>query len=348
MNKYVRSDLKNFQPYVVEEVDCSIKLDANENPFAMHDCIKKEVEHFIKNNDITRLYPDTNSTVLRNEIASFYNVKKENVVVGVGSDQLIDCLLKGVVSLNDKVVFPNPSFSVYGLMIDLNHGTKVPVELDENFNYNVDDFIEASKDAVLTIICSPNNPTGNVMSNADIKHLANSVSGIVLIDEAYGEFHHESAIELIDDCENLVVFRTFSKAYGLAGLRIGYGIGSERALMPIEITRPPYNINSYSQTIATICLKNSHCMKEDVKALNEIKQEFYNKMASLSFKLYPSYANYILMEDNHNIALKLRKKGVLVRTLRIRGKAMIRLSIGTKEEMDVCYKLLKEINDENS
>lgn len=342
---YVREDLKDFVPYKVENITKGIKLDANESPYSMDTIIKEEISKWLENYKNFNVYPDSSSTSLGETIAKYYGVGTEQVSCGVGSDQLIDCMIRGVIMPGDVVVYPTPSFSMYQSMITLNHGKGIPVELEEDFSYNTDEMIKACNEnnAKLLILCTPNNPTGNSLSLQEIRNIAKQVNCLIMVDEAYGEFSKESAIDLIDEFESLVVLRTFSKAYGLAGLRVGYGIGSIQSIYPIEISKPPYNLNTVTQVVAQTVLENSEIYKKQIEEILYERDNLREALLKLGYNVYPSDTNFLLVECDHfDLAKYLETKEIYIRALNIRGKKMYRISVGTKEQNQVLLQWMRE------
>ena len=167
----------------------------------------------------------------------------EQVVVGVGSDQLIDCILRATLEVGDKVLCPDPSFSMYGLTVKNNDGVCILLPLEEDFSYPVEKWLETveKEQPKVLFICNPNNPTGGCMAVADVKKILEVAKGLVIVDEAYMEFSDKSMVSAVKDYDNLLVLRTFSKAYGLAGARVGYGIGNKAIIDAICRIKPPYN-----------------------------------------------------------------------------------------------------------
>ena len=342
---YIRKDLIGFTPYTAEHITKAIKLDANENPYAMDSAIKEKVINWLSEEEGFSVYPDSNCENLRGSIANYYNVDSNQVVCGVGSDQLIDCMARGILMPGDAVVYPDPSFSMYQSVITLNHGKGIAVFLNEDFSYDIEAMIRACKDndAKLLILCTPNNPTGNSLSLDDIRQIAGSVSCPVMVDEAYGEFNEESAIDLINEFDNIVVLRTFSKAYGLAGLRIGYGLGSEKALYPIEISKPPYNVNTFTQVVAQMVIENARPYKDHVKEMKAEREILKSSLEDMGLKVYPSDANFLLIEcDKIELDEHLKSKNIYIRAMKIRGKKMYRISVGTKEQNKLVLASIKE------
>ncbi|HHX61940.1 MAG TPA: histidinol-phosphate transaminase [Epulopiscium sp.] len=342
---YIREDLMGFTPYKADHVTGVIKLDANENPYKMDEGVRENIINWLSEKENFSVYPDSNCDSLRNSIAKYYGVGEKQVVCGVGSDQLIDCMMRGILMPWDAVVYPDPSFSMYQSVITLNHGKGIPVSLKDDFSYDIEEMIKAchDNDARLLILCTPNNPTGNSLSLNQIRQIAKQVTCPIMVDEAYGEFNDESAISLINEFENIVVLRTFSKAYGLAGLRIGYGIGSEKALYPIEIAKPPYNVNTFTQMVAQTVIENPNPYKIHIEDMKRAREEIKQALEAMGLKVYPSDANFLLVEcDKIELDEYLKTKNIHIRGMNIRGKKMYRISVGTKEQNEFVLENIKE------
>ncbi len=342
---YIREDLIGFTPYQADHLTGVIKLDANENPYAMDHLVREKIMNWLSENESFSVYPDSNCLDLRKSIAHYYQVEDNQVVCGVGSDQLIDCMVRGILMPGDAVIYPDPSFSMYQSVISLNHGKGIPVPLNRDFSYNIEAMIQAchDHDAKILILCTPNNPTGNSLSIDEIRQIAQAVTCPIMVDEAYGEFTNESAISLINEFENIVVLRTFSKAYGLAGLRIGYGIGSQKVLYPIEISKPPYNINTFTQMVAQTVIENSAPYKTHIEDMKTQREKIKEALEEMAIKVYPSDANFLLIEcDKIELDEYLKTKNIYIRAMQIRGKKMYRISVGTKEQNQLVLEGIKE------
>jgi histidinol-phosphate aminotransferase len=351
INKYIRKDLANFKPYHAPAKEYNIKIDANENPYSHKEEVVNELKKWLENKENITRYPDTDSNVLREKIASVYGVSKDNVTCGVGSDQLIELIIKVFIEPDDVVLVPNPSFSMYGLSTILNHGKIVEYELEEDFAYSINKLIDLYKEINPKIIflCTPNNPTGTILEKQYIKELLEVVKCPVVIDEAYAEFISDSMIEEIYNYSNIIVLRTFSKAFGLAGLRVGYGVGSKDIIEAINICKPPYNLSSLSQKFAELILDNRDYYLDQVNKLNENRDDFKEKLKNINIidNVFPSCANFILVKSSRakDIVSNLEQNKILVRGYGIEGRLAncIRITIGTKEENDNVIAVLNSI-----
>lgn len=350
IDRYIRRDLIDFNSYLVDLLEYKVKLDANESPYGFNEEIKNQLCDLIKKEEFNR-YPDTECNDLREEIANFWNVKKENVICGVGSDQLIDCILKLFIEVNNKVMIPKPSFSMYKITTVMNHGIPCEYDLNNDFSYNTQKIIEHYKklNPKVLILCTPNNPTGNKIDKVELKEILKNVSCPVIIDEAYGEFNNETMIDLIDEFENLIVLRTFSKLYGLAGLRVGYAISNTNLINLIKITTPPYNLNTFSEKVATIILKNKNLYQDIAKKIMKEKSWLENELKKINnLEVFDSCANFILVKSQlKDLAEKLKEKGILVRGFPRddRLKDYVRISIGFRKENEILLVAVKELHN---
>ncbi|MEM2933525.1 MAG: histidinol-phosphate transaminase, partial [Methanocellales archaeon] len=235
-----------------------IKLASNENPLGPS---PKAVEAIKKYASKAHLYPEPDARSLREALASKYGVKLENVVVGNGGDGILDTLAKVFIDRELETIIPIPTFSYYEVFTILNNGKPVFIKRDSNFNIAVDKLLsKVSNRTSMIFLCSPNNPTGTVVSKREVERILKNTSAIVVVDEAYADFGDTSVIDIVRKYNNLVVLRTFSKMYGLAGLRIGY------ALMAEEISKA-YLKASISFSVSNIAIKAAIAALEDEEHL---------------------------------------------------------------------------------
>ncbi|WP_010680944.1 histidinol-phosphate transaminase [Acetivibrio cellulolyticus] len=349
----IRSEFKEFIPYNANQVPYRVKLDANESPFELPIKVRKQLADIIMEGPSLYLYPDTDSIELRKTLSAYWGVDMEGIVVGTGSDQLIQVLVNTFVGKGEKVICPTPSFSMYKLDTIIGGGTAVEVPLKEenNFAYEIDEFIDKAKSeaAKLVVLCTPNNPTGNLLALKDIEKICSMCpKTVIVIDEAYAEFAGESAVTLLPKFENLIVLRTFSKAYGLAGIRCGYSLSGKEMANEINKVRPPYNISSLSQLVAKLVFEDREEIEAQIKYLIEQREYLCAELEKINnVSVLPSGANYILVKlpDAKTVAKELEKRGVLVRSFGdapVLGK-YIRISVGNKEQNDVLLEELKSI-----
>ena len=341
----IRQDLKGFKPYEVHEEHCKFKLDANESPFGITDAVRKKIITWLENDENLNIYPDTNQVQLRQAVAKFYGLAAEHVVCGVGSDQLIDYLCKVFLNPGDVVLAPSPSFSMYSLSAKLNHGKIVEMPLNSEYTYNVGEIIEAINlhRPKITFLCTPNNPTGCSLSNDEIAQIATNSEGIIVVDEAYAEFSNESMAGQVLKHENVIVLRTFSKAYGLAGARIGYGLACEALIKTLEIVKAPYSLSTLSMLLAVEILNDMPAYKVRISEINAEKLHLMDELKKFGWlKVYPSDANFLFVESERKIADLFKQNGIMVRQFESKnGLERFRFSVGTKEANEALVSAIK-------
>ncbi|MCX6769306.1 MAG: aminotransferase class I/II-fold pyridoxal phosphate-dependent enzyme [Candidatus Micrarchaeota archaeon] len=247
IEKLFRKEVLQLKPYTCARDLCKKAdafLDANENSFGS--CIGS-----VAGVKLNR-YPDSDQLELRQEIAKYAGVKRENVLVGNGSDEVIDLCIRAFVSIGDNVVSLEPGYSMYSVCAEAQGANAKQVLLDKEFQPDIGAVLAASNSRTKIIfLVSPNSPVGVPVEYVKIEELAGKTDAILFVDEAYIEFGGKSAVSLIEKYDNLVISRTFSKAWGLAGLRVGYAVSNERIISVLRSLKAPYNVNSLSAALVT-------------------------------------------------------------------------------------------------
>ncbi|WP_105618081.1 histidinol-phosphate transaminase [Vallitalea okinawensis] len=343
--KIIRDDLVGFKGYHVDDID-AIKLDANESPFPLPDEVHEKFLSWCRDHNAYNRYPDTDCNELKAELAKNYHLNVDQFIIGVGSDQIIDFTLRLCIKPGEKVMFPNPSFSMYKLSTKLNHGQPIEFALDDSFQYNANKIIEFMNkvNPKVLILCSPNNPTGTTFSEEDFITIMESVKCLVIMDEAYGEFMNFSAIRYTNKYKNLLVLRTFSKGFGLAGIRVGYGVAHEELINDIEKAKPPYNLSTLSEQLASILLRKKQFIDNNVAEIISERNQLYEKIKDIrGLKVIESKANFLfVITKDYDLHGYLKEHGLLIKTIdNIKG--YYRITIGTKDENEVLLKKLMEL-----
>lgn len=330
MFKYLREDIKSLQSYKVNEAGYEIKLDANEG-IDWFNCLNR--------------YPDDGCLELRGKLSRQLNKKPEEILFGNGSSELIELVMKAYLEYGEKVVALSPAFSMYRLYTTINKGVYNEYPLENMSDLNIEgfmDFIKAEKPKII-ILCNPNNPTGSVISRENISEILGVSDCMVVLDEAYIEF---SDLEIVDDTrkfKNLIVLRTFSKAYALAGIRLGYMIADQEIIRYINRVRPPYNINSLSQRVALRALENKGIIEKNIEAIKNERERVRKRLQDLGFTTYPSQANFIFFKAYDGLASDLAKKSILIRNYTGDLKGYYRLTIGTADENQKVLQAMEEV-----
>ncbi|MDD5132750.1 MAG: histidinol-phosphate transaminase [bacterium] len=327
----VRPEIRTLEPYFVPEVSYDLKLDAMENPYDLPGDLKKKILQRIKQISFNR-YPDAKAIALRKAVAGYLKVSPEEVLMGNGSDELILAILLTFGGWGKRIVYPVPTFTVYGLLAQITGGIKREVFLEEDFQLNARKILKEYPDVVF--ITNPNNPTSNCFNKDEILEIAEKSRGIVVIDEAYFEFSNRSFINQIAEYENIIILRTLSKAFGLAGLRVGYMVGSREVIKEVSKVKLPYNVNALSQAAAEIIVKNS---KRISKTVDIIKAERAAMMEELKKVVspFPSETNFILFlcTQAQELYKYLLKKKILVKVFSESYlRDYLRVTVGTPPE----------------
>lgn len=331
--------IKAFPPYRPGSVDNNVRLDKNESPYPLPKVIKKEVLEELDRVQFHR-YPNVVGQSLRQKLADFLGVLPENVVVGNGSDEMISLVLK-TLSAARAMITP-PTFSMYGFYANLNQMSVIKVPLDDSFGLNLDEIKEKIDDDSVLFLCSPNNPTGNVFSRDQIVELLDTGVPLIL-DEAYWEFYGRTNLDLIEDYTNLVVLRTFSKAYGIAGVRVGYALSNPEMVDYMLRIKSPYNLNSLSMITAEVMLRHHDVVEGRVGRIVKERERMKDRLGDLG---YSSEANFLLVDLD--IGDYLADRGIAVRTFEPELPDKIRVTVGRREQNDEFLKYIRGyLADEN-
>ena len=343
LDRFIRSNIKNLKPYSSardEYKDMSgdmVFLDANENPFE---------------NGVNR-YPDPQQNKVKNIVSKIKGIAAENILLGNGSDEVLDLIFRAFCEPNqDQIITLPPTYGMYEVLANVNAIGIVKIELDDNFEPKVDAILKVDSDATkLLFLCSPNNPTANSFSARKIEQLISSFNGIVVIDEAYIDFSNgESWIRKLDKFPNLIVTQTLSKAYGMAGIRLGICYASTEIISVLNRIKPPYNVNELSQQRALERLSNPIKVSEEIKNITTQRVWLISELKKIPIVeiVYPSDANFVLVKvDNANERYaQLIAKGIVIRnrTNQPLCENCLRFTVGTQQENIKLITALKTLN----
>lgn len=351
MKDIVNENIKNLKPYKTSEVEYNVKLDANENPYEIPKNLDEEVYEQLKKeifDTIWNYYPDASYDKLREEIAKQNNLEKENIILGNGSDEIILNLMLTYVNKEKSILVHPPTFSMYKILAQVVNGNAVEVHLDEQFQLNTEKMIEELKreDISLTFITYPNNPTGNLFKEEEIEKIIMASKGIVIIDEAYYEFAKKTFMDKVKKYKNVIVLRTFSKAYGIAGLRVGYMAADISIVEEVNKVRLPYNLNKISELIALKVYKNKEKFEKIVEDILLERDRMYKELKKIDIlQVFHSDTNSIFLKTDmaDEIFEQLLENGILIRKFGNELKNYLRISIAKKEENDRIIEIIKSI-----
>lgn len=337
LSAQVREDLKDTIPYDAPCYPDVIKLDANENPYGFPPEVLVQIFREVGSGDLCR-YPDAAAEQLRKSLSDYISVRPENIMVGNGSDELILNLML-TFGAGAKFAVATPTFSMYGVHGRIASSTLLEVPRLDDFRIDVDGLIRAASmpEVKIVVICSPNSPTGNAALPGEIEKILSKANAIVVVDEAYNEFGGESCVPLMDSYANLVILRTFSKAFGMAGLRVGYLLANSGVINELLKVKQPYNLNVFSQAAACLVLQNLLLFKERIKKILQEREKLYEELSEIpGVKAYPTQANFIMFQTAQpadKIYNDLLGQGVLIRNVESRFlPRCLRVSVGTTEE----------------
>jgi histidinol-phosphate aminotransferase len=342
--RFLRERFKEMVPYHSEYITTGIKLDANENPYPIPEEMKEHIKKWADNMQVSR-YPDTDSMKLVRAIAKAYDLTDQQVVCGVGSDEMIDCILRSTIERDEVVLAPTPSFSMYPQFTALSGGRLIQVPLNEDFSYNVEKLLEAIRtyEPKVVFICHPNNPTGNLLTLEEIRAIADCSTGLVVIDEAYGEFSGTTALPLIKEYANIVILKTFSKAYSLAGARVGYALGDKEVVELINTVKVPYNLNVFSQEIATWAIEHRELFEPAIQNIISLREALYERLSALKLTVYPSYTNFLWLQLPEAVYQTLLQNHIYIRKMKYEGAIYYRITVGTKEENEALLEVMESM-----
>lgn len=346
IKKLVQKEVQDISCYEVKTItgqkseDNLVKLNLNEN-FAMpRDFVQKLVLEACKTVDV-RAYPPPRGSQAIAAISDFLGIDSSEVAVANGADEIMDLLMKVFIRKGSKIMVAEPTFPMYTFFAELYGGKKVTAMLKPDFSLDVDSILKkADKQTRLLFVCSPNNPTGNQFKELEIKKLLEEFKGIVVVDEAYVDFASGSAIDWVEDYDNLAVLRSFSKAFGLAGLRLGYLVASKHIVKYVQRVVGPFNVNSVTQQTIPLALQNWDYFKQKLDLVVKEREWLMKKLKQIDgVDPYPSDANFILFKitkdklSSAELTKGIENKNVLVKD---RGhlpllENCIRVTVGTRD-----------------
>ena len=356
MSMRIKRHLKKLIPYTPDSIDYKIRLNANESPFNQTKKLLTKIKSGnlstqLEDNSINR-YPDPSYSILLNKISRKYNVSTSNIVLSNGSDELILYLLMCLTGKTSRILTFDPTFSMYQILSETLNIKCNRIPLDKNFDIPINTTLKKIKeyDPDIIFIASPNNPTANSFSKEKILKIVEKSDGLVVIDEAYGDYSKTSFIQQLSKYNNLAILKTMSKV-GFASLRVGFLIANQKAVKIINKVRLPYNLSTLSNIIAQDFFDDDKKYIKDIqKIVNERERLSILLKSNDKFVVYPSDSNFIFIKfsktkslykylQNHNISIKVFRNPKL--------KDYFRVTIGTKKENDLILSCIKKFFDKN-
>ncbi|MCD6170268.1 MAG: histidinol-phosphate transaminase [Candidatus Latescibacteria bacterium] len=348
----VKPSIRELLPYTLRQYQYELKLNQNENPFDIPLELKDKLLAYARRRSWSR-YPDFVPEEFHQKLAEYTGWAKEGILVGNGSNELIKDICILILEKGSRVVIPVPTFTLYKLISTALGAEVVEVKLKADYTFDMEALNEAVAvhSPALIFFSSPNNPTGCILPMDGLEKILQETNSLVVVDEAYYEFSGTTCLPLLKKHRNLIILRTFSKAFSLAGLRVGYLIADPDLVQEIAKVKLPYNINFFSQIVATYVLENRTLLQKKVEYIVHQKDMVYQALSGIpGVKPYPSYGNFILFEtllDVKSLFFELLKKGVLVRD--VSGYPMLsralRVTISKEEENRRFIRTLREAVD---
>ena len=344
-NNLIRKDIKALAAYHVPDSSGMIKLDAMENPFPLPEKLKASWLQRLGEVELNR-YPDADMHGLREKIAARDGLNADQVLLGNGSDEIIQMLL--IAADAGACASPSPTFVMYDLISRWFRRPVATIPLEKDFSLNADKFLQlcAREKASIAFLACPNNPTGNLWPESTIREIATGFRGLLVIDEAYLPFADRTHTKLI--APNVLILRTYSKV-GWAGLRLGYLLGDAKTISELNKVRLPYNINSLTQASAGFFLDHFAVFEKQAKEICSEREKISKALASMDgIEVFPSQANFLLIrvKGADSIFEQLKEKGILIKNMNPQGgllKECLRITIGSKDENGALLSALKEI-----
>ena len=343
---YVRKNIAAMAGYLPGEQPQDsgfIKLNTNENPYPPSPRVLSALRKAA--NRSLRLYPEPLSDSLRSLAAGRYGLRAENILAGNGSDELLSIVVRCFVGTGDRVVYPVPTYTLYDTLVAIQEGEKIGVDYPADFSLP-----EAlrSQEAALTFLCNPNSPSGTLVPLKEIESLARSVSGLLVVDEAYIDFaagEEVSSMPLIQSLPNIVVLRSFSKSFSLAGMRVGLAFAAEEIIADMTKVKDSYNLNRLSLVAGVAALEDLPWMARNVSRIQRSRKKLTSGLKKMGFQVYPSHANFVMArragQNLRGLYEELKRRKILVRYFDLPGlQDSLRITVGTPQEV---HALLKEM-----
>ncbi len=335
--------MKGYQPGEQPREEGYVKLNTNENPYPPSPAVRRAI--LAEANETLRLYPDPDATRLRRQAALTYGFDLPQVIAGNGSDDLLAMIAKAFIGEGGVLCCPTPTYTLYDTLVRIQGGKIRPVPYPED--YSLPPGLFRAREGVL-IVASPNSPSGTSVPLEVLSRLADSIPGILVVDEAYADFAAENALSLAREKENVIVLRTFSKSFSLAGMRIGLGFAHPRIVLGLAKVKDSYNLSRLSIAAGEAALRDIAWMEKNSARIRKTRDRLICALPEAGFTPFPSQANFVLARSAEGKpagptyeALKRRK--ILVRyfdTPRLRD--CLRITVGTDAEIETLLSALKE------
>ncbi|MGD0947812.1 MAG: histidinol-phosphate transaminase [Candidatus Binatia bacterium] len=343
---FIRRNVASMVGYVPGEQPQDrryIKLNTNENPYPPSPRVLDAVRAATTAD--LRLYPDPLADALRDRAATVYGLQRDNILVGNGSDELLGLIVRACVGPGDRVVFPYPTYSLYDTLVAVQEGDVVHVPYPADFC--LPEELRKVRGR-LTFVCHPNSPSGTPAPLEALRALAREAAGVLVVDEAYVDFAEYTALPLLHEFQNVIVLRTFSKSFSLAGMRVGLAFGAPEMIKELLKLKDSYNVSRLSIAAATAALEDYGWMQENVARIRRTRSDLIRGLQERAFAVLPSASNFVLArrpgESQESRYLQLKRRGILVRYFPVPElRDALRITVGTDEEIGALLRALEDI-----
>jgi len=321
-----------------------IKLNTNENPYPPSPAVIEMLRTF--NPELLRRYPDPVSKKVRAAVSRVFGIPEDWVLVGNGSDEILSMLVRACCEPGRSAAYAMPTYVLYRTLAELQDAPYVEAAYDEDYNLPVEELIRA--DGALTIVCTPNSPSGTIATVDQLERLASKLSGILAVDEAYVDFADGDALSLVQKHRNVIVLRTLSKGYSLAGLRLGFGIARSDLVDGLMKIKDSYNVNALSCLLGAVAIEDQAYKNANVARVKASREKLSASLTGMGFRVWPSQSNFLLTRppqgDAERLYQSLKQEGILIRYFnQPRLDDKLRISVGTDEENNVLIQALARL-----
>ena len=330
----MRSTTRGLHTYYNPKVGSELRMDTNTNVLGSNPAAAA----YLRNLKLDlNSYPNTYSDGLRDALAGFYGLQRENFVAGNGSDEMLNTCFTTFTETGDACTVPVPSYSLYSYFVALSGSRMREAQLTDDFQLDVDAMLGRPDDrSKILIMPSPNNPTGNCFRQKDIEEILSKHSGLVILDEAYSEYAGRTMADRVDEFDNLVVLKTFSKVYALAALRVGYAVTNLKVADMLNSVKVPYSLNKISEGAAVAALGDQAFVKKSIAFVLDQRPKLAAQLKDLGFESFPTDSNFILARapiDHKELIAGLKRHGVLIRDFgdKPRTGNCVRMTVGTAD-----------------
>ena len=310
-----------------------IKLNSNENPYPPSPAVAKVLQSF----DWTRLrrYSDPFANEFRDATSKVLGVPPEWIIVGNGSDEVLNLVIRACVQPGRKVVYPMPTYVLYRTLASMQPAEVIEIPYPKDYRLPVEEIVQA--DGAITFIATPNSPSGHVVPLEDLRSLAKQLSGVLVIDEAYVDFTSEDGLSIVKEFENVISIRTLSKGYSLAGIRLGFGIANPKLLGGLYKIKDSYNIDAIACAVGAAAMGDQSYKNACVEKIKISREKLAIELKQLHFQVWESRTNFLLVQppegNAEDIYLKLKAQGILIRYFKQPGlENKLRITVGTDEQ----------------